>query len=325
MVRFAYILAASHSGSTLLSMLLGSHPEIATVGEMKLSRRAMGDLGRYRCSCGALIRQCGFWQEVREGMSRRGFTFDMANAGVDYRALKSPYVQRLLGPMVRGRVFECVRDAALWLSPTWHQELPAVHKQNAALAATVCEITQAEIVVDSSKIALRLKYLLRYPDLDVKVIRLIRDGRAVALTYMDPGGFADAKDPARRGGGMGGDRARERLSITRAAYQWRRCMEEAESLLRGLNRSRWIEIRYEDYCRDSEAALSRLHDFLGVEPGRQPKEFRSVEQHVVGNGMRLDMTSELQLDERWRSVLTEEDLRIFDDVAGEMNRRYGYN
>jgi hypothetical protein len=35
MRRLAYILAASHSGSTLLSMLLGSHPQIATVGEMK--------------------------------------------------------------------------------------------------------------------------------------------------------------------------------------------------------------------------------------------------------------------------------------------------
>ena len=81
MTRLAYILAASHSGSTLLSMLLGSHPQIATIGEMNLSPKAMGDLNRYRCSCGALIRQCGFWQKVKEAMHHRGMAFDLACAG----------------------------------------------------------------------------------------------------------------------------------------------------------------------------------------------------------------------------------------------------
>ena len=77
-------------------------------------------------------------------------------------------------------------------------------------------------MVDSSKVAVRLKYLLRNPELDVKVIRLIRDGRGVALTYMDPAQFADAENPDRRGGGMGGNREDERLPMTQAAYQWRR-------------------------------------------------------------------------------------------------------
>ena len=33
--RLAYLLAASHSGSTLLAMLLGAHPEACTAGELK--------------------------------------------------------------------------------------------------------------------------------------------------------------------------------------------------------------------------------------------------------------------------------------------------
>ena len=33
--KLAYILAASHSGSTLLAMLLGAHRETCTVGELK--------------------------------------------------------------------------------------------------------------------------------------------------------------------------------------------------------------------------------------------------------------------------------------------------
>lgn len=322
--QLAYILAASHSGSTLLSMLLGSHPQIATIGEMNLSPRAMGDLDRYRCSCGQFIRQCDFWQRVSEGMARRGVAFDLAWAGTDYRGVESRYARRLLKPMHRGKAIECIRDTGLSLLPAWRAGLAKIHRQNAALASTIAELAEALLVVDSSKVGLRLKYLLQNPDLDVKVIRLIRDGRAVALTYMDPAGFADARDPSRRAGGTGGDRKGERLSMHQAAYQWRRCMEEAEHVLKGVDRSRWIEVRYEDYCREPDATLERLHRFLGVEPGRQPRDFRSVEQHVVGNGMRLDTTSEIYLDERWREVLTQSDLRTFDAVAGKMNRRYGH-
>jgi hypothetical protein len=305
-------------------MLLGSHPQIVTIGELNLSPRAMGPLDRYRCSCGEFIRQCRFWHKVKEGMAARGVAFDIADAGTDYGAVKSRYARRLLRPMHRGRFLESLRDAALGLSPTWKKQLPEIHRRNAALASTVLEIMKAEVIVDSSKCGLRLKYLLRNPELHVKVIRLLRDGRAVALTYMNPAGFADARDPNRREGGMGGDRENQRLPMAQAAYEWRRCVEAEENALRCLTPSQWIEVRYEDYCKAPDAALNRLEQFLGVEPGRHPKEFRTVQQHVVGNGMRLDTTSEIRLDERWKSVLTANDLRIFDRVSGKMNRRYGY-
>ena len=323
MTKLAYILAASHSGSTLLSMLLGSHPQIATVGELKLSASAMGDLDRYRCSCGKFIQQCYFWQKVKQGMARRGFEFDLADAGTDYRAVKSRYARRLLRPLHRGIFLEGLRDGALGICLTWRRQLPEIQERNAALASTVSEITKAEVIVDSSKIALRLKYLLRNTKLDIRVIRLIRDGRAVALTYMDPARFADAKDPALRGG-SGGQRKSQRLPMAQAAYEWRRCNQEAEDVLRGLGPSQWIEVRYEELCRDTEKTLRRLFEFLGLEPSERVQEFRMVEHHVVGNGMRLDTTSRVSLDERWRSVLTEEDLRVFDREASEMNRRYGY-
>ncbi len=40
--------------------------------------------------------------------------------------------------------------------------------------------------------------------------------------------------------------------------------------------------------------------------------------------MRMDSTSTIRLDERWRSHLTPADLKAFDDVAGDLNRSYGY-
>lgn len=324
MTQLVYILAASHSGSTLLSMLLGSHPLIATAGELKLSTSSMGEISRYRCSCGEFIRRCQFWRDVKKGMETRGFDFDLACAGTSYREVRSRYAQRLLGPMHRGKLLESIRDIALGMSSSWRRKLPDIHRRNAALVSAIAEIAGAKIIVDSSKIAVRLKYLLRNPDLDVKVIRLIRDGRGVALTYTDPAGFADAKDPTLRGGGTGGDREKERLPMARAAYEWRRNNEEAEHVLRGLDKSRWIEVRYEELCKETEKTLGRLFEFLGLDPGKRTQDFRSAENHVVGNGMRLDTTSEIRLDERWRSVLSEEELRSFACEVGKMNEHYGY-
>jgi hypothetical protein len=67
-----------------------------------------------------------------------------------------------------------------------------------------------------------------------------------------------------------------------------------------------------------------LFEFLGLDPEERVEDFRSVDNHIVGNGMRFDTISEVCLDERWKSILTKDQLRIFDRVAGELNHRYGY-
>lgn len=322
MVKIGYILAASHSGSTMLAMLLGAHPEICTVGELEAG--GIGDPERYRCSCGTFIRQCGFWQAISERMAGRGLLFDVTQSGTHLRAVQSDYARRLLRPLHRGRMLEMVRDVALSLSPAWRRHWPTVRRYNSELTACLLEQSGAKVLVDSSKVGIRLKYLLRNPDLDVRIIRAIRDGRGVALTYMDPAQFADARDPARRGGGTGGTRDAEKLHIRNAAREWRRSNEEAEALLRMVDPSRHTQVRYEELCRDPKGTLARLARFLEVDPARVNLDFRSVEHHVLGNGMRLDPDSNIVLDERWRTIFDQNHLAIFNRLAGDLNCSYGY-
>ncbi|MGB2988192.1 MAG: sulfotransferase [Phycisphaerae bacterium] len=320
--HLVYILAASHSGSTLLAMLLGSHPETCTVGELKAT--SLGDPDRYLCSCGVRVKECEFWQGVSERMAQRGVAFEITDAGTDIQCGASWYTRRLLRPLHRGKALEWLRDAALSISPTWRRRLPDIGRRNYLLVETMCEMHVAQMIIDSSKIGLRLKYLLRIPELDVKVVRLVRDGRAVALTYTNPDEFADARDPQIRGGGSGHKRE-IRCSVAAAAHEWRRSNEEAECILNHLDKSQWTEVRYEDLCTDPDQTLESLFRFLGLDPQQRFHSFRSRARHVVGNGMRLDSTTDIQLDDRWRSALTMSDLRDFDVVAGEMNRRYGYS
>ncbi len=322
MTRLVYILAASHSGSTLLAMLLGSHPEVASVGELKWT--SLGDISTYRCSCGELITECSFWGHVRAEMAKRGFPFDVANPRTDLRAIASGLQNRLLSPLHRGPLMESVRDAALYLSPGWRPRLEEFQARNRALAETVLSLTGKHVIVDSSKIGVRLKYLMATPGLDVRVIRLIRDGRAVALTYTDPAAFADATNPSLKGGGSGASRDHQRVSMMQAAREWRRSNEEAEAILRQLDRSRRTEVRYEDLCNDTEATLRALLQFIGVDPSTPRPNFRQTKHHVVGNGMRLDDTPEIRLDSRWKDALGRTELQTFASIAGPLNRRLGY-
>lgn len=321
-IRLLYILAASHSGSTLLAMLLGSHPELCTVGELKAS--ALGSVDRYRCSCRRPIATCPFWQAVRREMAARGVPFDLASPPTDFGAVSGHYARSLLRPLHRGRLLEALRDAGLAVSPRWRRHLARVQLANATLAAVVCEKLGARGIVDSSKTAVRLKYLLRNPAFDVSVVRLVRDGRAVANTYLNPACYADAADPLLRGGGDGASREAERLPMSRAAREWRRSNEEAALLLRTLPRSRWIAMRYEDLCSDPLAVLRTLFRFAGVDESVTIGAFRSGEHHVIGNGMRLDATSEIQIDNRWIGALSAPDLASFETIAGPLNRRLGY-
>jgi hypothetical protein len=323
MPRLAYLLAASHSGSTLLTMLLGAQPGACTVGELKATH--MGDADSYRCSCKKRIRDCGFWRQVSETMAKRGYAnFDITAAGTSIFEVESPYVQRLLAPLFRGGGLELIRDLALSLSSEWRNRLMDSSSRNLALVESLQEVTGARIVIDSSKLALRLKYLLPIQDLDVRVIRVIRDGRAVSLTYTDEWNFADSTDPEMRGGGTGTRRPPPRRSIAEAANEWKRSNEASDALVATLPASQWTEVRYEELCADPGGTLRRLANFLDLDPDKTLLDFRSRTQHVIGNGMRMDNTSEIRLDERWRSHLTPDDLRAFDEVAGDLNRKYGY-
>jgi hypothetical protein len=323
MPKLVYILAASHSGSTLTVLLLNTHPQICTAGELKATH--LGNADSYRCSCGELISQCDFWEKVKLSMATSGLDFDIRHAQTSLSEIPSRYVQRTLKPLVRGPFVEKLRDALLWASPTWRRYFVLWKRRNLALIDSVAKFGGAKHVADSSKIAIRLKYLKTLSLDDIKVIRVIRDGRAVALTYMKPAHFADATDPELRGGGSGSN-SRDIFahSMITAAREWRRSNEEAEQILKTIPAGDQVCITYEQLCTNTDETMNKIFRFLGLPESENHKNFRAVPHHIVGNGMRLDSGSEVKLDERWRQVLGSGELAEFERVAGDLNRSYGY-
>ena len=71
---FIYILSQRYSGSTLLSFLLGTHPQIATIGERrKFFVHSYANFGEKAldCSCGKSFPECEHWNTIKASLMDR--------------------------------------------------------------------------------------------------------------------------------------------------------------------------------------------------------------------------------------------------------------
>jgi hypothetical protein len=180
----------------------------------------------------------------------------------------------------------------------------AIGRNSWHVADAMAAATGARYVVDSSKSAVRLKllYLLR-PEA-MRIVWLVRDGRAVAASAM----------------------RRRRLPAQQAARTWKRENQHLDLVLRAVPERQKLRIRYEALCADPAGELRRVCDFLElpVEPGLTALWERPV-HNIPGNPMLFQKgRKSIHQDDRWRRDLTAGDVAAFEHVAGRMNRGMGY-
>jgi hypothetical protein len=301
---FVVLASTAYAGSTLLSFLLGAHPEISTTSDVSGARREhrMGD---FECSCRKRMVDCEFWQAVRAGMIERGYAdFDLANfrLGFDYRG--PGLGSRILVGALPIPALEPVRDAVVGLLPRHRTRMASIAERNRTFADVILDLTGARVFVDASKERMRPLHLARLvpPAMDVRVIHLIRDVRGVVDSTMRHG-----KKPG--------------LTAARAARAWAGTNEIILRNLQSLPADRVTTIRYEDLCAEPEAELARLFTFCGVDPAVRLADIATSPQHLLGNRMRLDGLAEIRLDERWREAFGPVDLAAIGRMAGPLHGR----
>jgi len=294
-----YILAPSYTGSTLLTFLLSQHKDIATIGELKATSR--GDLDGYLCSCGLLQRECSFWRRVAEEMRKVDASFRIDDMGTHFRSDTS-LGDRVLHAGIRGRLFEFVRLSMLLVLPGCRNRLHRILERNRLIIDVICDLQQSEVFLDGSKDPIRLKLLNSAGYWNLKMIYLIRNGRGATNSCMRHHG----------------------VPMETAAKEWCRAHRECDRMVQELGNDKYITIHYEDLCRNPEETLAKICDFVALDDRSCNLRYRSSEHHILGNQMRLKSTEYIKLDERWKYDLEQEDLDVFERIAGDLNRSYGY-
>lgn len=305
-MKILYIAGQGRCGSTLLGMLLDQQPGFAYVGEV-MNLWGQWDADNSLCSCGAILRYCPFWSPV------------MDSCCAD------------IGPLDRATLFETQTEACrtakvpLWMNPWWRRHEHNAHAQYfgqlSALYQSIFDLTSASVLVDASKVPTYGMLLKLLHGVDVYVLQLIRDPRAVAYSWTRQKRTApDSRAPLM-----------PTQSPLRSAIQWVG-YNAAIPLLHARETTRFMTLSYEGLANDPDNSLQLILRFIHETPtteGRpeMSRSNRPGESHSVsGNPNRfLKGPLSIQIDEAWRDRMAPRDRSLVSLATWPLRRFHGYN
>jgi len=290
-----YIDSYMRSGSTLLGMLLGAQPGITYLGEVRNFQEHW--LNRKRCYCGYDLNACPFWAGIIARLEISPTVFETkTDRSPAHKLVKYASVLNTASCFISllGRFFPSIRrEYRVIENISRIYELVLSQKKLVFLCDSSHRSTQAKL--------LWLHYRDRF-----KIIHLVRDGRGVTNSVMK----------------------RKRISMEQAARTWKRSNIFTLITQIGIPKQNLIRVRYEDICSNPEIELKRICDFGGVDSNEVSTQLTSAMFHFVGGSSTIRdfgaQEHEIALDERWKVELTDEDKNVFDQIAGRINRLYGY-
>ena len=110
-------------------------------------------------------------------------------------------------------------------------------------------------------------------------------------------------------------------SDSRAIISWKKLNRFADRSLKCVEKENRYLLLYKDLAKKPEHTLTKLCEFIGVEYSEQCLNFRNSDHHIIGNAqMRFGTNNEIYYDAKWRTSLSSEQLKLFDRLAGKLNR-----
>ncbi len=306
--KVVFITGMGRSGSTLLELLLGRLGGWVAGGELRRYWHG-GAFSDWVCGCGRLLAECDFWARVRA---------DLATAGVSpeeypgFLELQARYLRLRPGPLAR--LVAGASHSREEGSPLHRYQLAT-----SALARAVARTAEAGVVVDSSKEPEEAYLTSWNPGIDLHVVHLVRDPRAVAHSFSKK-----IREPQPDFDYM------PRSNPFGTAVRWDLRQTLCETVLRPRLRGRYMRMRYEDLARDPAGAVRSVARFAGeadpdlgfLDNGRVGFE----ENHTFsGNPFRLRQAPiEINADEAWRTRMTRREKALAAAPALPLLRHYGY-
>jgi hypothetical protein len=310
-IKLLYIAGETRSGTTLLDRILGQTPGLFSTGELawlwnealgparpegasgEVNGRAISNYGN--CGCASPIRECVVWRDI----------FKAAFGGLDQIDPAEMFQQQLAHRPRR----------SLWRRLTTGkaknaQGPNAYLERMERLYRAIQAVTGCEVIIESSKDPAHLMVLAQLPVLDLRVLHLMRDPRAVAYSFV--------RRPLGKSYGALGN-----------AGRWNKHNLAIEVLGRWHRLSR-LPVHYEELVEAPRATAQRILEFVeSVAPLPQFRSEREVElsaNHTVyGNPNRFTIGPvPVRLDDEWRGKLRLRDQAAITVLTLPLLAYYGY-
>ncbi len=264
-----YIMGGGRSGSTVLAMALGTHPDIESVGEIKSWARHEG---KPRDLNASPIKK-KFWNKV--------FDAYVENTGgnPDFKSLEK--LCDLFDDNKKG----FLNTIKLRKSSKYKEYRVHCH----ALLNSIYRASGKKCILDSSKSLPRAYNLLKNYHSGVKVIHLIRDPRGVMYSSLKQNVEQKAKGPLK------------------SLFDYI-VLNVGSSILSLMFKKKVLKIRYEDFVLNPHKIFLEILIFLDLEPGKfllhDPFKCGVDAGNLIdGNRVRKDGVVKIVEDNKWKSSL----------------------
>lgn len=236
-VRLAFIAGAGLSGSTLLEQALSQVAGCFTVGELYWMWKPWWPLAV--CECGRQFRSCPFWQGVLDD----AFGSEREAARVRLEEIGEGFIRHSIMPAVRSS------------QPPWRFSrsfveagalLERVYRAAAARAG-------ASVVVDATKAGLWGLCAATSADIELSVVRLVRDPRG--FTFSNARARSFHYPPGSMTTPHGAARSYANWLLANLEGDWLRRKAHADAF-----------VLYEDLTRDPGTAIRSITRTLGLDP-----------------------------------------------------------
>jgi hypothetical protein len=303
-VKVVYIAGSGRSGTTIVDNVLGELTGWFSAGELRFvwDRNVRDD---WACGCGEPFSRCQLWQDVL----RVAYAATPPDAA-DVLAWREQSLRLRMAPLVR------TPGARKRVAARGARYLDVLQRLYQAIA----EVSGARVIVDSSKYPSYGYLLSLADDIDVTMVHLVRDPRAVAYSWtrrkleMTTSGIQAP---------MG------QVAPIRTAADWLIWAALAEQYGRALPTPA-MRVRYEDFVDRPEEVVGSIVRHAGLPA--QPTPFlanggaRLSGNHTVGgNPVRLRQGDvSLRVDDEWMAAMPRHDRWAVTGLAWPGMVAYGY-
>lgn len=301
-VKVLFIAGNGRSGSTLLDIVLGQLQGFFAVGEL----RRIWDRGLIEnrfCGCHEPFRQCPTWLAVFD-QAYGGMNAIDAEEMVRYR---EAFTQtKHLPGMLIGRPARRSHESRL------QPMLDNLESVYGAIQST----TGCRVIVDSSKWPTYAYFLGLLPSVELYLLHLVRDPRAIAFSWSRKKYYEPNKLMPRQSA----------LKSTLYWLAWNIAIPRLWSASKG----RYMLLPYESFIPDPQGTIARVLRFVEEEPQVLPfvdDTHLPIEptHAVAGNETRLSTGSiAFKFDDEWETRMPRASKHLVSAMTWPMLRRYRY-
>ena len=298
-IKVIYIGGVGRSGSTILDRILGTIDGVSSCAEIYRIWED-GFVANQLCSCWKGVDECEFFAPlIREVIGERN---------------KYQRVIELQESVDHSRHFFKLYTGLS--SPTFQSNVAELKDLLEKLYFTLAKASGCDILVDSSKLPSRAFLLSQIPGIEVHLVHIVRDVRALAYAWQkdkyNPAiGRNMTKHPARR--------------IAIVWWVFNVLLEFLSSMLP------YRRIRYEDFAVNPRVETQKLIEALGPVSGKKAAflDERTVQLgpiHTIGGNPHrfFHGTTEIRFDTEWVTKLDANTRRLVTLLTYPLLIRYGY-